>query len=31
MYWGNRNWDPYLRDALREAGDARAPGACAPS
>ncbi|GGC00586.1 ferrochelatase [Cellulomonas carbonis] len=19
VYWGNRNWDPYLRDALREA------------
>ena len=22
VYWGNRNWDPYLRDAVREAYDA---------
>ena len=22
VIWGNRNWDPYLRDALREAADA---------
>jgi ferrochelatase len=22
VLWGNRNWDPYLRDALREAADA---------
>jgi ferrochelatase len=22
VFWGNRNWDPYLRDALTEAADA---------
>ncbi len=29
LYWGNRNWNPYLVDALREAGDAGARRLCA--
>ncbi|MEW3744859.1 ferrochelatase, partial [Pseudomonas aeruginosa] len=24
LYWGNRNWDPYLTDTLREAHEAGA-------
>jgi ferrochelatase len=28
LYWGNRNWDPYLVDALREAADDGARRLC---
>jgi ferrochelatase len=28
LYWGNRNWDPYLVDALRDAGRAGARRVC---
>ncbi len=28
LYWGNRNWDPYLVDALREAARAGARRVC---
>ena len=28
LYWGNRNWDPYLVDTLREAADAGARRLC---
>jgi ferrochelatase len=28
LYWGNRNWDPYLVDALRDAAEAGARRVC---